>query len=82
MSIGHKKFQPNISASNSMKLSQIPNSVLDLVIYRSLENLEATVRSNPELKIIYIVHDNSTSSCLKPIRDENRAFLTLLLLKE
>ncbi len=82
MSNGRKKFQPTISPMNSVKLSQIPTSILDLVIYRSLDNLKSTAESNPELEIIYIVQDDSTKFNLKPIRDRNGGFYTFLILKD
>ena len=76
-----RKFQPRITFNNTLKLSCIHQSIAHLASFKSIEDLEAISETNPELEIFYFVHDDSSKG-LKPIRDEARRFLTVLILKD
>ncbi len=76
-----RKFQPKITFNNTLKLSNSHHSITHLASFKSIDDLEAISETNPELEIFYFIHEDSSNG-LKPIRNEARGFLTVLILKD
>lgn len=79
-----KKYQPKICPSNSGRFSELPASFVGVAKYRSLQELdEISQESNHD--IFYILSDDSVTSSyqqrLIPLRNSNREFLTVVILK-
>ena len=75
------KYQPKITPENTVRISEIPNSVLKVSVYLDLSQLkEIETLFASSHKIIYIVSDGSTNSCLHPLRDSRNRFHVIVTL--
>lgn len=75
------KYQPKISEKNSVRLCEIPNSVLDVSVWLDLKQLELfDTFFSSSYKILYVISNNSSKSRLHPVRDENKRFLVIITL--
>lgn len=75
------KYQPKITPLNSARISEIPNSVLNVSAWLSIAQLEEidTIFSSSH-KILYVVSNDSTKNRLIPIRDERKNFKVIVTL--
>ena len=75
------KYQPSITPENTVRISEIPESVLHVSVWLSLSQLEEieTIFSSSH-RIIYLVEDDSTSDCLHPLRDSRKRFHVIVTL--
>lgn len=74
-----RKYQPRITPKNIVRISEVPDSVLNVSVFLDLTQLEEidTIFSSSH-KIIYIVDDKSTSGCLHPLRDDKKRFKVIV----
>ena len=75
------KYQPRICPKNSVRISEIPESVLEVSAMLSLAQLEEieTIFSSSH-RILYVISDDSTSNKLIPIRDDKKNFKVIVTL--
>ena len=75
------KYQPKITPKNSVRISEIPDSVLNVSAWLSLSQLEEidTIFSSSH-KILYVISDESTNNCIMPLRDERKNFKVIVTL--
>ena len=75
------KYQPKITPENTVRISEIPDSVKSVSVWLSLSQLEEIdTLFYLSHKIIYIVEDYSTSGCLHPLRDNKKRFKVIVTL--
>lgn len=77
------KYQPKITPENTSRISEIPNSVLNVSVFLDLNQLEEidTIFASSH-KILYIISDDSTPSCLHPLRDDKKRFHVIVTLSK
>ena len=75
------KYQPKIKPENTVRISEIPDSVLNVSVWLSLTQLEEieTLFCSSHT-ILYVVDNKSTSGCLHPLRDEKKRFKVIITL--
>ena len=77
------KYQPKITPENSVRISEIPDSVLNVSAWLSLSQLEEidTIFSSSH-KILYVISNESTKNSLKPLRDKRKNFKVIVTLSK